>query len=42
MIDDDYNYETRSVAEELIIMLWISVGIIGFIVPLLALALKLG
>jgi len=39
MIEDEYNYEAKSVAEEMITMLWIFVGIIVFLVPMLALAL---
>jgi hypothetical protein len=38
MIEDD-DYKLESVVEQLIFMLWLSVGIIAVIVPILALAL---
>jgi hypothetical protein len=39
MLNEDDNYEVESVVEQLIFMLWLSVGIIAVIVPILALAL---
>lgn len=39
MINEEWNHEVESVAEQLIFMLWLSVGIIAVIVPILALAL---
>jgi hypothetical protein len=42
MIDKEWDHEIESVSEQLIFMLWLSVGIFAFIVPLLYLALGLG
>lgn len=39
MINEEWNHEVESVSEQLIFMLWLSVGIISVIVPILALAL---
>jgi hypothetical protein len=39
MLNEDDNYKVESVVEQLIFMLWLSVGIIAVIVPILALAL---
>lgn len=38
MIEDD-DYKLESVTEQLIFILWLSVGIIAVVVPILALAL---
>jgi len=42
MINKEWDHEVESVSEQLILMMWISVGILAFIVPLLYLALGLG
>jgi hypothetical protein len=42
MINEEWDHEVESVSEQLILMMWISVGILAFIVPLLYLALGLG
>jgi hypothetical protein len=42
MINEEWDHEVESVSEQLILILWISVGIFAFIVPLLYLALGLG
>jgi hypothetical protein len=42
MSEDDYGYFSESVSEQLILILWVSVGILAFIVPLLYFALGLG
>ena len=42
MINEEWDHEVESVSEQLILMAWVSVGILAFIVPLLYLALSIG